>query len=238
MKFKSLILAGMLLTFAVAAQAEGLRTAAGAGYKKFVEQWTHLYEDSTGTKVERIYGNMGQVTAQIMQGGGICLVVGDKSYLSTHGLPIAEYVHVGQGRPVLVTRQGLTISTFDDLSRAEFERISAPDFEKAIYGRAARQILAQKRYQQIRDKVMPVGTVPRSGAYAISSEVDAAFINLSYALANKDKFGSMLELTSGFEPIEIVAGIIKGCEDRADLKQFIELLQSDVMNNNRVAAGL
>ena len=227
-----------LLLFCSTLQAEVLRTAAGAGYKKFVEGWATLYQDQSGQKIERIYGNMGQVTAQIKQGGGICVVVGDKAYLASHGLPIGSFLAIGQGRPVLVTRKGLTLTGLDDLKKAAFGRIAAPDFSKAIYGRAARQLLSQPQYQQVLSKVMTVGTVPRSGAYAISGEIDAAFVNMSFALANRDKFGSMLELTSGFEPIEIVAGIITGCEEKTEVGVFTHLLQSEAMQANKLAAGL
>jgi len=228
----------ILMLFCSNLQAEVLRTAAGAGYKKFVERWATLYQDQSGKKVERIYGNMGQVTAQVKQGGGICIVVGDKSYLASHGLPIGSYITIGQGRPVLVTRKGLTLTSLAELKQADFARIAAPDFSKAIYGRAAQQILSQPTYHQVLAKVMAVGTVPRSGAYALSGEVDAAFVNMSFALANRNKFGSLLELTSGFEPIEIVAGIITGCEKKAEVGIFTSLLQSEAMQANKLAAGL
>ncbi len=236
---RRLIFVVMLCGLAGAGQAETLRTASGAGYKKVVEQWARLYELQPGAdQVERVYGNMGQITAQINQGGGICLAIGDKSYLSTHGLPIVSYAHIGRGRPVLATRKGLTVKALADLAKPDFERISAPDFKKAIYGRAARQILEQEQYRAIKKKVMQVGTVPRSGTYAISGEVDAAFINLSFALANQDKFGSVLELTTGFKPIEIVAGILDGCENNPEVVRFLDLLKSDPMRAYLVAAGL
>ena len=229
----------VLILFSVGSvQAGVLRTASGAGYKKIVEQWATLYEETTGAQAERIYGNMGQISAQVKQGGGICLVVGDQSYLSKAALPISFFVHLGQGRPVLVTRKGLVLSSVADLAKPEFARISAPDYQKAIYGRAAYQVLRQEQYQAILDKVMAVGTVPRSGAYAISGEVDAAFVNMSFALANKNKFGSMLELTEGFAPIEIVAAILNGCETQVEVSEFVSLLSSDSMQANRVAAGL
>ena len=228
----------LTMVLAAPVQAETLRTAAGAGYKKVVEQWSHLYEKKTGGSVERIYGNMGQVTAQVKQGGGICLVIGEKSYLSSHGLPIVSFRSIGKGRPVLVTRKGLTLSRVEDLKNAEFKRIAAPDYEKAVYGLAAHQILDRDGYRRILDKTMAVGTVPRSGGYVISGEVDAAFINMTFALANREKFGSMIELTEGFKPIEIVVGTISGCEEKNEVKQFVGLLQSDALQSSKAAAGL
>ncbi len=233
-----LLLVVMMFVSVGSAQAGVLRTASGAGYKKIVEQWATLYEETTGAKAERIYGNMGQISAQVKQGGGICLMVGDKAFLDRPDLPISSFVPIGQGRPVLVTRKGLKINSVTDLTNAEFSRISAPDFTKAIYGRAAYQILNQQQNKGLLKKVMAVGTVPRSGAYAISGEVDAAFVNMTYAMANKDKFGTILELTEGFSPIKIVAGIISGCQDLGEVNQFVSLLDSDSMQAKIVVAGL
>ena len=235
---RCLIFALLMTIGTTSVRADVLRTASGAGYKKIVEQWATLYEETTGGRIERIYGNMGQISAQVKQGGGICLMVGDRSFLSRPDLPITSFVAIGRGRPALVTRKGLSLFSVADLAKPEFTRISAPDDQKAIYGRAAYQILSQDQYQGILAKVMTVGTVPRSGAYAISGDVDAAFVNMSFAMANKDKFGTILELTEGFAPIDIVAGIVKGCEAQAEVGEFVGLLSSDSMRADRVAAGL
>ncbi len=228
----------VLLLTSTSAIAADLRTASGAGYKTIVEQWAQQYEKSSEQKVERIYGNMGQIMAQAQHGGGICLVIGDKNFLTTHKLAAARYVTIGTGRPVLVTRKGLELTKLSDLMDARFAKIAAPDFSKAIYGRAAKQILENKGYADVLAKTMEAGTVPRSGGYAINGQVDAAFINMSYALANRDKFGSMLELTEGFEPIEIVAGVIVGCENNANVAAFLDQLNTDSMVRKVAAAGL
>jgi molybdate transport system substrate-binding protein len=224
--------------FVTQTQASPLRTAAGAGYKNLVEQWAQLYEQQTGRSVERIYGNMGQVAAQIEHGGGICLVVGDKQMLSARQLPIGRFIIIGQGHPVLVSRKGLKLTDVADLNDPRFVRISAPDYKKAIYGRAAQQILEAGAYAQAAAKVIQAGTVPRSGAYVIRGEVDAAFVNKSYARANSDKFGSMLELYEGFSPIEIAAGVIEGCEASTDVAAFIALLETETLKSKIAAAGL
>jgi molybdate transport system substrate-binding protein len=227
-----------ILFFTVQVQAEALRTASGAGYKKLVEHWAQLYEEETGRQVERVYGNMGQITAQIQHGGGICLAVGDRAMLTGRQMPISSFVVIGQGHPVLVSRKGLKLAAVSDLNGPDFGRISAPDYQKAIYGRAAQQILESGGYAAAAAKVIQAGTVPRSGAYAIRGEVDAAFVNKSYAMANSDKFGSLLELNEGFSPIEIVVGVIDGCENNVDVAAFIALLESETMQAKIAAAGL
>ncbi len=238
MKKLTLILLVPLLFISTAAVAADLRTASGAGYKTIVEQWAQQYEQSSQQKVERIYGNMGQILAQAEHGGGVCLVIGDKSYLTTHKFDAARYVTIGTGRPVLVTRKGLELVRLSDLKDARFAKIAAPDFSKAIYGRAAKQILGSTGYAAVLEKTMEAGTVPRSGGYAVSGQVDAAFVNMSYALANREKFSSMLELTEGFEPIEIVAGVVAGCENDVNVTAFLGQLNTDSMAQKVAAAGL
>lgn len=227
-----------ILFFTAQVQADSLRTASGAGYKKLVEHWAQLYEQQSGNRVERVYGNMGQIAAQIEHGGGICLAVGDREMLTARQLPISSFVGIGQGHPVLVSRKGLRLTAVADLNRPEYARIAAPDFNKAIYGRAAQQILESEAYAEASAKVFQTGTVPRSGAYAIRGEVDAAFVNKSYATSNSAKFGSLLELKEGFSPIEIVVGIVDGCESNVDVVAFIDLLETDAMKSEIAAAGL
>lgn len=228
---KIIVLAFTAVLISAFAYAEPLRTAAGAGYKNVVEDWAVIYEKTTSQKSERIYGNMGQITAQITHGSGVCVVIGDKAYLSKTDLPISVFYEIGVGRPTLVTKAGLKAEKVADLKKAEFKKIAAPDFNKAIYGKAAYQILKSGGYDDILSKVMEAGTVPRSGAYTISGETDASFINLTFAIANKSKFGSVTELTEGFEPIEISAGVLNGCEDNENVKTFIGLLDSVEMKN-------
>jgi len=234
---KFLLIFILTALFAVTANAENIRIASGAGYKKLVEQWAKIYE-ADGGKAERIYGNMGQVTAQVRHGGGICIVVGDKRYLSAQNLPISQFFKIGEGKPALVTRKGLKAEKLEDLKKDEFKKIAAPDFKRAIYGRAAKEILSHFKYDSILRKTIEAGTVPRSGAYSISGQTDASFINLTYAIANKEKFGSVLLLKDGYKKIEIVAGIIKNCMNSNDVKQFLNLLETKKLQKIITKNGL
>ena len=222
----------MLLVFAVSLSvyAEDLRIAAGAGYKNLVENWAQLYESKTGKKVERMYGNMGQVAAQVKLGGGICGVIGEEGFLKTSGVNYVSYSPIGKGILVLATRKGLTITSPEDLTKPEFAKIAIPDTQKAIYGKAGLQLINNKKIAaEVSPKLTPAGTVPRSGSYAVTGEADAAFINITFANANKDKLGTILMITEGYNPLDITEATVAGCENNADLKEFIGLLSTPEM---------
>lgn len=71
-----------------------------------------------------------------------------------------------------------------------------------------------------------MATVPQVSAYLTSGEVDAGFVNLTEALALSGRIGGYRELDPGlYDPIRIVAGVIRGRENRpgvAELAAFLE----------------
>ena len=68
--------------------------------------------------------------------------------------------------------------------------------------------------------------MPQVSAYLVAGEVDAGFINLTDAIGLGEKIGGYLPLTSGYEHIVIVAGIIRGHEDKPETKAFLDFLSS------------
>ncbi len=224
---KKLLMMLLVLTVAVSAYADGLRVAAGAGYKNLVEDWANYYESKTGKKMERMYGNMGQVAAQVKLGGGICAVIGEEGFLKTSGVNYASYTPIGKGILVLVTRKGLTITDPKDLVKPEFGKIAIPDTEKAIYGKAGLQLINNLGIAaEISPRLIPAGTVPRSGSYALTGEADAAFINITFANKNKENFGTVLVIEKGYNPLDIAAAVLPDCVNNEDLKTFIGMLST------------
>jgi molybdate transport system substrate-binding protein len=227
---RKLIMLLLVVMAAVSAYADGLLVAGGAGYKTLVEDWANLYESTTGKKIERMYGNMGQVTAQVKLGGGICAVVGEDSFLKSSGINFASYNPIGKGILVLAYRKGLTIASEKDLLKPEFAKVAIPDVEKAIYGKAGKQLLTNTGMMtEIEPKLIPAGTVPRSGSYVLTGEADAAFINITFANANKDKLGSFIVIEKGYTPLEITAAVLPECTENAELKSFLGLLSTPEM---------
>ncbi len=73
-----------------------------------------------------------------------------------------------------------------------------------------------------------VSTVPQVSAYLISGEVEAGFINLTDALYVKDRIGGYLTPDKTmYSPIRLVLGIMKGYEEKADTKRFVDFVKTN-----------
>ncbi|MCD8553006.1 molybdate ABC transporter substrate-binding protein [Seleniivibrio sp.] len=228
-----------LAILSVSAYADELRIAAGAGYKALVEDMAAYYEAKTGKKMERMYGNMGQVAAQVKLGGGICAVVGEESFLKTSGIPYTSYNPIGKGVLAIIVRKGLTISSPEDLKKPEFAKIAIPDATKAIYGKAGTQLMKNTGMaDELEKRLIPGQTVPQAGSYVLSGEADAAFVNITFAVNNKDNLGGYIEVTKGYSPLEIAAATLEGCPVPEDLKTFIGMLGTPDMKKIAKKNGL
>lgn len=212
-----------------AALADTLLLAAGAGYRRPVGELAQRFETQSGVHVEQIYGNLGAVIAQARQSGQVALICGDLSYLEkVQGLAFTRFLALGDGRLVLAWRQGLALKAPAALGAADFARIAVPDGKAAIYGIAAGEFLQQSGLAApLAGKLQVVATVPQISAYLISGEVDAGFINLTEALAIRDKIGGYLEIDPAtYAPIHIVAGVVDGFATQPGLVRFGQFLET------------
>ena len=220
-----------ILSFCInpVAKAEvGFTVAAGAGYKRLVEQLCTTFTARTGTPVQQIFGNMGQVTAQAQESGAIDFIIGDKSYLDATSLSFSEEHTIGRGKLIAAVAKGVTIKGLDDLTNATVTRIAIADSKKAIYGHAAMEFLTSKGiWEQIQPKILIVGTVPQVTAYVVSGEVDIGFINLTEALAIGDKVGLLIPVDEKlYTPILIVAKRLQQSRNTEVAASFVSFLQS------------
>lgn len=223
------VLSFVILVSQSLAFAETLTLAAGAGYKRPVAEIVQAYEASGGSKIDQIYGNMGQVTMQAKGSGSVAFVVGEQDFLKSSGIPFASFHQLGQGVLVIAYGKKVALKQQDDLLSPQVTKIALPDEKRAIYGRAAREYLRKADLMDKLDKkLLVVSTVPQVSAYVISGEVEAGFINLTDALYIKDRIGGYLTPDkSMYTPINIVLGVLKGYEDKPDAKKFVDFVQTD-----------
>lgn len=211
------------------ALAETLTLAAGAGYKRPVTEIIKAYESSGGSKIDQIFGNMGQVVMQTKGSGSVAFVVGEQAFLKSSDLSFASYHQLGQGVLVIAYGKKIALKQQDDLLTPQVTKIAVPDEKRAIYGKAAREFLRKTGLMdKLEKKLLVVGTVPQVSAYVIGGEVEAGFINLTDALYVKDRIGGYLVPDKAtYSPINIVLGIIKGYEDREDTKKFVDFVKTN-----------
>lgn len=207
---------------------EKLTLAAGAGYKRLVNELCTVYTAKTGVEAQQIFGNMGQVTAQAKESGAVDFIIGEKQFLDSTALAFDGEVPIGKGKLIAVTAKGTGIKSLDDLTDQKVTRIALPDSKKAIFGKAASEYFTRKGIEaQLRPKLLIVGTVPQVSAYVMSGEVDIGFVNLTEALAIQDKVGLLLPVDESlYSPILIVAKGLDQSRNTEAAGSFAAFLQS------------
>lgn len=209
--------------------AESVTMGAGAGYKRMLEDIIRNYEQQTGRKIDSVYGHMGQVIMQARTSGSIGFIVGELSFLKSSGLEFSSFTELGTGVLVLAYARNVTMASADDLNRAEIQKIAIPDPEQAIYGKAALEFLQNAGlYEKIQRKVVTVATVPQVSSYLISGDAEAGFINITDAIYIKPQIGGWIPVDqSRYRPIRLAIGIIKGFENKPEIRQFLDFLTTD-----------
>jgi molybdate transport system substrate-binding protein len=206
--------------------AEDIMIASGAGYKKPVSAVMKAFETKSGNHVDAVYGNIHMVANQAKQTGEICCIIGDKKFLKRleSTVTFADYSTIGKGRVALIYRKGVELSSVDDIATNKVQSLFMPHETKAIYGIAGKEIIAHYGYG-VKDKLTQVATVPQVLSYVLTGEADAGFINMTEALANKDKLGGYIVVPEdSYTPIIIVAGFVEDFENKTttkDLKEFL-----------------
>ena len=223
----ALLLFVVLCLASFTALAGDLIVVAGAGYKRPVLELIERYRVLTGQTVVGGFGNMQQISAQAQASADVGLMLGDEAHL--RDLPfVASVMPLGVGKLVIAWPKGKKpLPADDDLLAPAVGRIACPDAQKAIYGIAASEWMKNKGVAEaLKPKLIEVATVPQATSYLISGEVDAGFINITDALGAGDKIGGYRVIEGGYTPIRIVAGVIKGYENNAQVKGFLTFMSS------------
>lgn len=210
--------------------ASGVTITTGAGYKNMVEALCAAFRAQGGAIEEMYGGHIGQMLVQIKQGSGVNVVVSDRGTLeaASAGVEFDLFEPLGDTPLVLAWRKGVTIEKPEDLERPEIESVCHPDGKSAIYGRAAVKFLETSGIgARIAGKVSEVSSVPQVFAYLASGEMDAGFVNRVMIVNGGDKIGGSLEITEGYDPLDMVAAVVKGNAADPDVAGFLTFLRSD-----------
>jgi len=222
----------LLLLFlgASLAAAQTLMIASAAGYKKPVAEATKSFEKATGIKTDAAFGNIQMVASQAKQTGEISCIVGDRKFLAALGptVTFSVYQPIGKGILVLAYRKGVSLDRVEDLASDKVKTIFMPEDKKAIYGTAGTEVLKSYGYtSKLAGKITRVATLPQVVSYLLAGEADAGFINLTETMANKDRLGGYLVVPQErYTEILIVAGVVKGFENKPETKRFTDYLKT------------
>lgn len=224
------IVIGVAVFFVMASvsAAETLTLGAGAGYKRMLEDVLKAYEQKSGQRVDQVYGHMGQVIMQAKAGAGIGMIFGELSFLKSSGLQFADFKEAGKGVLVLAYGKEVKLGSPEDLMKTEIQKIAMPDVKQAVYGKAASEFLQSSGlFEKIQSKIITVANVPQVSSYLMSKDAEAGFINLTDAIYIKDKIGGWIEIKTGYSPIQLGIGILKGFEDKPEVKNFQAFITAD-----------
>lgn len=224
----------LIASFFSLLNAQNLQIASAAGYKKPMLTIIKEYEKTNG-KIDAFFGNMKQVTSQAKH-SDISLIIGDQNYLQNKcKINFINYTTIGTGKVVLAYNKKTSLKKLEDITAKKIAKIAMPQPKKAIYGIAGKQILENsKLYEKINNKLFVVSTVPQVTAYLVANEVEAGIINLTSAIANKDRLGGYINIDQSlYSKIEIVASSTKFCKTQ-ECKKFLNFLQTpkakDILN--------
>lgn len=209
------------------ASAQGLMIAAGAGYRAPLLEIYKGFATQTGIAVEPVFSNMRGVLAQLRRSGHIDLAIGQDVFLKTSP-ELGRLIPLGRGTLVLAYAKGVRPGPLARLAETDIGRIGLPN-QGAVYGRMADAALrGAKLYAEVESKLIRGATVPQIGAYLLTREIDAGFINLSEAHALGTRIGSYREVDRAlYPPIRIVAGVAKGHDAKPEVQAFLKYLRGD-----------
>lgn len=212
------------------ASAQTLMIASGAGYKKPVTEAMKSFERATGIKTDAAFGNIQMVASQAKQTGEISCIIGDRKFLAALGSTVTfvSYEPIGKGILVVAYRKGVSLDRVEDMTSDKVKTVFMPEDKKAIYGIAGTEALKSYGYaSKLAGKITQVATVPQVVSYLLAGEADAGFINLTEAMANKDRLGGYLVVPQDkYTEILIVAGVVKGFENKPETKKFTDYLKT------------
>ena len=225
MKFRWLFSIGIMLLLSLSGFSEEnseVYIVSAAGYKLPVSEVIALYEkENAGKRINAVFGNMKVITTYVSQSDAVSLIIGDSSFIKKSGIKLKDSVKIGEGKLLLVYQPDYTIGRVADLTSAEIKRIGIPDPKKAIYGKAAVELLkAEGIYEKIKDKLIILKTVPQVSSYLKSGDIDVGLINVTDFAKLKDLGLKSLEIDPAlYSKIVIQAGLIH--EQAIDFLNFI-----------------
>jgi len=209
---KKIVFIAFLVSLGTLLNAQNLKIAVAAGYKKPVSEVLKAYEAQYGL-VDAMYGNMTQIFAHAKH-EDVALVIGDKKFLNKQKeLSFKGYQTLGLGKAVVIYAKGISLANVEDIASSSVKSVAIPEPKKAIYGDVAIEFLTNaKLYETMKERLVVVATVPHVATYVGTHEVDAGVVNLTEALSLGDKIGGFIEIPSTlYTPIEIVSGTLDAC---------------------------
>jgi len=175
----------LILSLSLMAQAE--ITIACAGNMQFaMNDIIKSYQNSTNKKVTAVFGSMGKLNAQILNGAPFDVVVSaDMNYVDVlfkKGYAQNAAKEYARGKLVIWTIKDLDLSKgIEILKSPTVKSIAVGDPKMTVYGPAAMQVMEKGAIlAQVKSKIIYADNIMMIAQYIGSGNADIGFASLSY----------------------------------------------------------
>ena len=149
--------------------------------------------------------------------------------LVENGLVEGEAVEVVRNRLVVVTvKDGVVISTMDELATSAVGRLAIADPDMAPAGVYAREALVRLGlWHRVGDKLIRGSDVRATLAYVQTGNVDAAIVYESDAANAQDVVIYDIVPAGSYTPVVYPAVVVSGSDKAIRATEFVDMLRSD-----------
>ena len=92
--------------------------------------------------------------------------------------------------------------------------------------------------EPLKAKLSMLSTVPQVFSYLVSGDLDAAFVNEAVARKQAVGVGGWMEVREGYTPLLLVAGVVAGQENNAEVRAFLQFLATPEARRILAGSGL
>ena len=232
-----IVVLAVLFSVPVGASAQEIRVAAAADLKFALSELATEFEKQSGAKVSATYGSSGNFFEQIRSGAPFDLFFSaDLDYprkLEAVGLTetgtLCEYA---RGRIVIWARADtpldLAAQSWNALTDSAVQKIAVANPSHAPYGQAAVSALKKAGiYEQVKPKLVYGENISQAAQFVQSGNAQAGIIALSLAISPAMKDGKRWDIPADmYPPIAQGAVLLKGAQNKAEARAFLEFVKS------------
>lgn len=216
MRFHSIFIIFLFLFSCGQEEKSKLTIATAANMKFAMHELVDEFQKDTGIESEIIVGSSGKLTAQIKEGAPYDLFVSaDMKFPNTlfqNGLTLDKPQIYAYGALVIWTLNTQLKADFKTLSKKQVNHIALANPKTAPYGRAAEEVLKQKKmYNKLRSKFVFGESVAQTNQFIVSYAAEIGFTAKSIVMSDNMKGkGNWEEVDpSLYTPIEQGVVILK-----------------------------
>ena len=233
----ALLVAGVFFGTAGAAWSSEITVSAAIGLKNTFEEIGKLFESSNqGVKVLLNFGASGDLMTQIKAGAPVDVFASagvkeiDELGKGAFILPDTRADFAGNSVVLIVpSASKLSLSSFEDLTRPEIQKVSIGNPETVPAGRYAAEVLHHYSiFEKLKDKFIFAENVRQVLDYVVRNEVDAGVVYSTDAMAQSKNVKVVASAPeTSHQPIIYPVAVVKGSKNEQTARMFVSFVLSE-----------